>query len=219
VLKALRSYQHELVSNIELAAQACRIEIELLGEPVGKQDQYIAAVGGLTAFEFHADERVEIVPLDITLNTRHRLEDNLLLFFTGVRRSASEVLAEQQAERPSGAISLRDNLDRVRQIGYDTKQALETGDLFGFGQLLTDQWKLKYERAPGRVHTEVDRWISAGIGAGALGGKLVGAGGGGFLLFYAEEKAGLRQQMADVGLEEVRFGIDYEGTATIVSGT
>ena len=219
VLKALRAYQHELVSNAELAAQACRIEIELLREPVGKQDQYIAAVGGLTAFEFHADERVEIVPLDITLNTRHRLEDNLLLFFTGVRRSASEVLAEQQAERPRGAVSLRDNLDRVRQIGYDTKRALEAGDLVGFGQLLTDQWKLKYERAPGRVHAEIDRWIAAGIDVGALGGKLVGAGGGGFLLFYAEEKADLRQQMSDFGLEEVRFGIDYEGTATIVSGT
>jgi len=219
VLKALHSYRHELVNNVDLAALACRIEIELLGEPVGKQDQYIAAVGGLTAFEFHADERVEIVPVDVTLNTRHRLEDNLLLFFTGLRRSASDVLAEQEAERPTGAVSLRDNLDRVRQIGYDTKEALETGDLVGFGQLLADQWKLKYERAPGGVHAEIDRWIAAGIDAGALGGKLVGAGGGGFLLFYAEEKADLRQQMSDFGLDEVRFGIDYEGAATIVSGT
>lgn len=218
VLKALRSYQHELVSNEELARDACHIEINLLGEPVGKQDQYIAAIGGLTAFTFHDDERVETVPLDLTMHTRHRIEDNLLLFFTGVRRSASEVLAEQQADRPAGTASLSDNLDRVRQIGYDTKDALESGDLADFGHLLTEQWRLKYERAPGVVHDEVDAWIRAGIDAGALGGKLVGAGGGGFLLFYAEDKAGLREKMSDFGLEEVRFGIDYEGAATIVSG-
>ena len=217
VLKALRAFRHELVSNVDLAEQACDIEINRLGEPVGKQDQYIAAVGGLTAFEFHADERVNIVPLELTTSTRHRIEDNLLLFFTGVRRSASEVLAEQQADRPAGTPTLSDNLDRVRQIGYDTKATLEADDLNGFGELLTQQWQLKYERAPGGVHDEIEIWIRSGIDAGALGGKLVGAGGGGFLLFYAEEKAGLRERMASFGLEEVRFGIDYEGAATIVS--
>jgi D-glycero-alpha-D-manno-heptose-7-phosphate kinase len=215
VLKALRAYRHELVHNDELAKQACHVEIDLLGEPVGKQDQYIAAVGGLTAFSFHADERVEIAPLVLRRSTRHQLDDNLLLFFTGVHRSASEVLAEQQAASAAG--SLRDNLDRVRQIGYDTRDALEGGDLAGFGQLLTDQWRLKYERAPGGVHAEVDGWINAGIDAGAFGGKLVGAGGGGFLLFYAEDKAGLRRVMDERGLEEVRFSIDYEGAATMVS--
>jgi D-glycero-alpha-D-manno-heptose-7-phosphate kinase len=217
VLKALRAYRHEQVSNVELAEQACHIEINLLGEPVGKQDQYIAAVGGLTAFEFHADERVDIIPLDLTMNTRHRLEDNLLLFFTGVRRSASEVLAEQQADRSSGSVKLSDNLGRVRDIGYETRATLEAGDLTGFGTLLTDQWRLKYERAPGGVHDEVNEWIEAGVDAGASGGKLVGAGGGGFLLFYAEDKVGLRQTMDEYGLQEVRFGIDYEGAATIVS--
>jgi D-glycero-alpha-D-manno-heptose-7-phosphate kinase len=215
VLKALRAYRHELVHNDELAEQACHVEIDLLGEPVGKQDQYIAAVGGLTAFSFHADERVEITPLALRRSTRHQLDDNLLLFFTGVRRSASEVLVEQQTA-PAGG-SLHDNLDRVRQIGYDTRDALEADDLEGFGQLLTDQWRLKYERAPGGVHAEIDAWIGAGIDAGALGGKLVGAGGGGFLLFYAEDKAGLRRAMDERGLEEVRFGIDYEGAATMVS--
>jgi D-glycero-alpha-D-manno-heptose-7-phosphate kinase len=218
VLKALRAYRHELVTNVDLAEQACHIEIDMLGEPVGKQDQYIAAVGGLTAFSFHSDERVDIVPLDLTMRTRHRLEDNLLLFYTGVRRSASEVLAEQQAEKPSGSVKLSDNLDRVREIGYDTKAALEAGDLATFGELLTEQWRLKYERSPGAVHDEVDGWIHAGIDAGALGGKLVGAGGGGFLLFYAEDKAGLRDAMKGYGLEEVRFGIDYDGSSVIVSG-
>jgi D-glycero-alpha-D-manno-heptose-7-phosphate kinase len=218
VLQALRAYQHEIVTQVQVAEQACHIEIDLLGEPVGKQDQYIAAVGGLTAFEFHDDERVEIVPLDLTMHTRHRLDDNLLLFFTGLRRSASEVLAEQQApERPHGATSLRDNLDRVREIGYDTRHALASGDLNRFGALLTEQWELKYERAPGGVHDDVNEWIRRGIGEGALGGKLVGAGGGGFLLFYAEEKAALRAAMKSVGLDEVRFHIDYSGTSTIVN--
>jgi len=216
VLKALRAYQHESVPNADLAEQACHIEIDILGEPVGKQDQYIAAVGGLTAFEFHSDERVEITPLDLPIETRHRLDDNLLLFFTGVRRSASEVLAEQQTERPDGPL-LRDNLDRVREIGYETRDALSTGAVDRFGALLTEQWDAKYERAPGAVHDEVDGWIRHGIKAGALGGKLVGAGGGGFLLFYAEEKTGVRDAMTSIGLEEVRFGIDYEGAATIVN--
>jgi D-glycero-alpha-D-manno-heptose-7-phosphate kinase len=217
VLKALRAYQHEVVGNIEVAEQACHIEIDMLGEPVGKQDQYIAAVGGLTAFTYFGDERVEVTPLALSMDTRARLEDNLLLFYTGMRRSASEELAEQQDAAQLPESSLRDNLDRVRQIGYETRAALLSDDLGGFGELLTAQWRLKHERAPGVLHDKVDAWIRRGIDAGALGGKLVGAGGGGFLLFYAEDKAGLREAMAGIGLEEIRFGIDYEGATTIVS--
>jgi D-glycero-alpha-D-manno-heptose-7-phosphate kinase len=217
VLKALRSFRHQHISNVDIAAEACHVEIDLVGEPVGKQDQYIAAVGGITGFEFHADERVDIVPLDLTPLVRDRMEDNLLLFFTGLRRSASVELAEQQSASSTGKSSLTSNLDRVRDIGYETKRALEAADLNWFGSLLSEQWRLKYERAPSAVHREVDRWISAGLEAGALGGKLVGAGGGGFLLFYAEDKADLRLAMHEAGLEEVGFGIDYEGSALIVS--
>jgi D-glycero-alpha-D-manno-heptose-7-phosphate kinase len=219
VLKALRAYRHEHVTNVDLAAQACHVEIDVLGEPVGKQDQYIAAVGGITSLSFRDDEQVEVAALDLPSLTRNRLEDNLLLFFTGMRRSASEVLAEQQSEGLGpGGPALADNLDRVRDIGYETRDALESGEMTGFGHLLTDQWRLKYERSPGPVHDRVDGWIRQGIEAGAAGGKLVGAGGGGFLLFYAEEKADLRAAMAGIGLEEVRFGIDYEGVKTLVSG-
>jgi D-glycero-alpha-D-manno-heptose-7-phosphate kinase len=217
VLKALHAYTYRPTTNLELAREACRIEIELLGEPVGKQDQFIAAVGGVHGFEFHADERVELVPLDLSTHVRDRLEDNLLLFYTGVRRSASEALAEQQAPKGDGQESLGDNLDRVREIGYETKRALEEDEIGWFGSLLTDQWRLKHERAPSAIHDEIDRWIAAGIEAGALGGKLVGAGGGGFLLFYAERKADLREAMHEIGLEEVTFGIDYEGSSLLVS--
>ena len=214
VLRALHGYRHGYMSNLELARQACEVEIDMLGEPVGKQDQYIAAVGGITAFTFHDDERVGVEPLKLSAGTRDRIEDNLLLFYTGVRRSASEVLAGQQSA--DNAKSLAINLARVREIGYETREALESGDLTRFGGLLTDQWKLKHARSSDAVHDQIDEWVHLGIDAGASGGKLVGAGGGGFLLFYAEEKANLRTVMSQLGLEEIRFAIDYEGSSTMV---
>lgn len=217
VLRALRAANREVVDNAELARQACTIEIERLGEPVGKQDQYIAAIGGVTAFNFNGDESVDVMPLDIADTTRDLLDDNLLLFYTGVRRSASEVLAEEQ-QQPEGSRSLAANLDLVKQLGFETKNALETNELDRFGELLTEQWDLKYHRQRNVTHDMVDGWIQAGIAAGARGGKLVGAGGGGFLLFYAEEKARLRTAMANFGLEEVRFGIDYHGSTTLFAG-
>jgi D-glycero-alpha-D-manno-heptose-7-phosphate kinase len=218
VLKALRAYQCEHVTNLDLAVQACHVELDILHEPVGKQDQFIAAIGGVTGLAFHDDESVEVVPLEMSAATRNLLDDNLLLFFTGLRRSASEVLAEQQMSGRPHVPALADNLDRVREIGYSTKKALESGDIAEFGSLLTDQWHLKFERSPGDVHSQIDRWISSGLAAGAAGGKLVGAGGGGFLLFYAEEKADLRAAMAKLGLEEIRFTIDYQGATTLVNG-
>lgn len=217
VLRALWSFQHEAVASLELARQACEIEIERLGEPVGKQDQYIAAVGGITGFEFHGDDRVGVVPIELTIPTRHRVEENLLLFYTGVRRSASEVLAEER-DRASGSDELAANLDEVRRLGWETKAALEAGDPHAFGELLTAQWKMKLARQSTPTHHKIDDWIRRGIEAGAVGGKLVGAGGGGFLLFYAEAKADLRSLMAQLGLEEIRFAVDYEGSATIARG-
>ena len=217
VLKALRMYQHESVSNQALAADACKIEIEILGEPVGKQDQYIAACGGLSGFTFHDNGAVDVSLLKIDPNVRNRVDENLLLFYTGVRRSASDVLQEEQSGTKVSKKTVADNLDRTRDIGYHTAKVLETGDLDSFGALLTEQWKLKYERQPNEVHDHVNSWIEAGIHAGALGGKLVGAGGGGFLLFYADRKAELRDKMSQLGLVEVPFGIDYEGSSVIVT--
>lgn len=213
LLRALRAYRHDTVSPSELAEEACRVEIDRLGEPIGKQDQYIAAVGGVTAFEFRPDGRVEMSPVRLAGSIRFQLEENLLLFYTGVKRSASDVLAIEQ--RPGASIN--ENLDAVRTSGRQSCEALEAGDLDKFGALLTDQWQLKLERAPSDVHRQVDQWIREGVAAGAAGGKLVGAGGGGFLLFYAENKADLRAAMAARELEEVRFRIDYEGSTTIVA--
>jgi D-glycero-alpha-D-manno-heptose-7-phosphate kinase len=218
VLKALHAYRHEIEPNERIAARACEIEINRLGEPIGKQDQYIAATGGLTAFEFQADESVAVIPVPLDEHVRHRVEDNLVLFYTGLRRPASEVLANEQSARRTSPSKMEDNLDAVRAIGYETMDALTTGDLRAFGELLSRQWHLKLDRSSTPTHQRVDDWIERGIAAGAAGGKLVGAGGGGFLLFYAEAKAELRDAMAALGLTEVRFALDYHGSTTVISG-
>lgn len=216
VLKALYLYSHRTPSAESLAAQACEIEINRLGEPIGKQDQYIAAVGGVSAFTFRDDESVEVERLAMTDITRSQLEDNLLLFYTGVKRSASAALASE------GSINLTprkqiDNLSKTRAIGYETRDILLSGDMTAFGQILTNQWKLKYQRQPSALHDEIDSWIQSGIAAGAQGGKLVGAGGGGFLLFYADRKTDLRRAMAEIGLPEISFGVDYEGSSVTIA--
>jgi D-glycero-alpha-D-manno-heptose-7-phosphate kinase len=158
-----------------------------------------------------------VVALDLEPATRHRLEDDLLLFYTGIRRSASDVLAIERGASTGSERDLNANLDAVKALGRDTAAALERGDLAAFGQLLTAQWQLKLDRSPTPVHQQVDEWIRAGIAAGAAGGKLVGAGDGGFLLFQAESKTALRAAMRELDLEEVRFGIDYHGSSVIVA--
>jgi D-glycero-alpha-D-manno-heptose-7-phosphate kinase len=196
---------------------ACEIEIDRLAAPIGRQDQYIAAVGGVTAFEFLSNDSIRVHPVDMAEDTRARLEENLLLFYTGVRRAAADELSRQAEAISFSPDDLRENLDAVRELGWASRDAMRGGDLEGFAELLTEQWKLKYRRSPSPLHDEVDGWIRAGLDGGAGGGKLVGAGGGGFLLFYAEKKANLRGAMRELGLEEVRFNFDYEGAATIVS--
>jgi D-glycero-alpha-D-manno-heptose-7-phosphate kinase len=216
VLKALHLYSHRTPPAESLAQQACEIEIDRLGEPIGKQDQYIAAVGGVSTFTFRDDESVEVERLDMAGITRSELEDNLLLFYTGVKRSASAALASEGSTNSSQDKQV-DNLSDTRAIGYATRDILLSGDMTAFGQILTDQWKLKYERQPSKLHDEINLWIQLGIAAGAQGGKLVGAGGGGFLLFYADRKADLRRAMAEIGLPEISFGVDYEGSSVTIA--
>jgi D-glycero-alpha-D-manno-heptose-7-phosphate kinase len=215
-LKALLAHRHELASNVQLAELACDIEIDRLGEPIGKQDQYIAAIGGITAFEFRDDDTVDIAGVELPQPARHALHDNLVLFYTGIRRAASEVLAVEQSATGSPG-DLDANLDAVKALGHQTAAALRVGDLDQFGRLLTAQWEMKLERSPTSTHQQVDKWIRSGIDAGADGGKLVGAGDGGFLLFYAEQKSDVRAAMAAENLTEVRFGIDYQGASVIVA--
>jgi len=217
VLKALCTHTRKMVQNERIAEMACEIEIDRLAAPVGRQDQYVAAVGGVTAFEFRPDDTVKIIPVAMEEDTRARLEENLLLFYTGVRRSAAGELNRQEDSASDRPDDLRKNLDAVKAVGMASYEALIAADLGGFAQLLTEQWELKYQRSPSELHDDVNAWIQHGLGSGAGGGKLVGAGGGGFLLFYAENKADLRSAMRELKLEEVRFTFDYEGAATIVS--
>jgi len=215
LLKGLHAFRHRLVHPQELAEMACQLEIERLGEPVGKQDQYIAAYGGLTCFTFHKDGRVTAEPLQVSMNTMFELEDNLLLFFTGVVRRGSDILREQD-ERARSADMLR-NLHYVKELGYRSRGALEAGDLMRWGELLDEQWEHKKQRCGRSSNPQIDEWYALARGNGAVGGKLVGAGGGGCLMFYAGDRNRLRRAMSDAGLQEVRFRFDFEGTKVILS--
>jgi D-glycero-alpha-D-manno-heptose-7-phosphate kinase len=215
LLRALHAHQKSIVHPRDLAEQACHIEIDRLGEPIGKQDQYIAAFGGLTCFTFRRDGSVEAAPLAIDSETRNNLEDNLLMFFTGYSRSASQILKDQDTRTKQSDAAMIDNLHYVKDLGYRSRAALETGDLTGFGKLMHEHWENKRKRSGGMSNSQIDTWYNLALDNGAVGGKLIGAGGGGFLMFYAEEKQQLRHAMRQAGLTEVRFHFDFEGTKII----
>ncbi len=216
LLKALHAYKKNLVHPQELAEQACQIELDILKEPIGKQDQYIAAYGGLTCFRFLPNNQVEAWPLRIDRDTLYNLEDNLLLFFTGYTRSASEILQEQDRRSKENDREMTSNLHFVKELGRESKEALESGDLARFAELMNVHWEYKKQRSPGMSNGEINRWYESARENGALGGKLIGAGGGGFLMFYANDKVRLRRAMHESGLQEVRFRFDFEGTKVLV---
>jgi D-glycero-alpha-D-manno-heptose-7-phosphate kinase len=215
LLKALHTYKKNLVSPAELAEQACDIEINKLGEPIGKQDQYIAAIGGITAFTFHKDGRVSYRPCKISEETLYNLEDNLLLFFTGYSRSASAILKDQNDKSKKNDQSMLDNLHFTKELGYKSLDCLETGNLEKFAELMDVHWQRKKARSSGMSNAHINDWYDYAMQNGALGGKLIGAGGGGFLMFYAADKRKLRHAMREKGLQEVRFRFDFEGTKIV----
>jgi D-glycero-alpha-D-manno-heptose-7-phosphate kinase len=216
LLKALHAHKKSLIDPRELAEQACSIEIDRLGEPIGKQDQYIASYGGVTCFTFARDGAVTATPLQVDADTLYNLEDNLLLFFTGYSRSASGILKEQDQKSKKADPEMIDNLHFVKELGFRSKEAFERGDLRGFAALMNVHWEHKKKRSRGMSNGDIDRWYYLALDSGALGGKLIGAGGGGFLMFYAEEKSRLRAAMAREGLREVRFGFDFEGAKVVL---
>jgi D-glycero-alpha-D-manno-heptose-7-phosphate kinase len=215
LLKALHTYKKNLMHPRDLAEQACHIELDLLGEPIGKQDQYIAAYGGLTCFQFLPNDQVEAWPLKIDTETLYNLEDNLLLFFTGYNRSASSILKEQDDKSKQRDQAMIDNLHFVKELGYQSKEALESGDLRHFAELMNVHWEYKKQRSGTMSNPDINTWYDLAMANGALGGKLIGAGGGGFLMFYAEDKTRLRHVMAQTGLREIRFRFDFEGTKVV----
>jgi D-glycero-alpha-D-manno-heptose-7-phosphate kinase len=212
LLKALHALKKNLVHPAELAEQACCIELEKLGEPIGKQDQYIAAYGGITCFQFLADGRVEAAPLKISEETLFNLEDNLLLFFTGYSRAASAILKEQDDKSRQADVGMTENLHFIKDLGRRSQTALEAGDLEEFARLLNLHWHRKKERSQLMSNDDINSWYESALANGALGGKVIGAGGGGFLMFYAADKVKLRRALREKGLMEVRFRFDFEGT-------
>jgi D-glycero-alpha-D-manno-heptose-7-phosphate kinase len=216
LIKAIYAYQRNILHPSELAQLACEIEINRLQEPIGKQDQYIAAYGGITCFHFHPDERVEAFPLQLSHNVLIDLEENLLLFFTGFERSAGSILQDQKTRTEQLDREMLQNLHYVKELGIQSKKALESGNTSLFGKLMHEHWEHKKNRSGNMSNSKIDEWYELGRANGAIGGKLVGAGGGGFLMFYTEDPRRLRQAMNHAGLEEVRFRFDFEGTKVLI---
>jgi len=216
LIKALYAYNNQIISTRLLAETACKIELERLGEPIGKQDQYIAAFGGISAFEFLPDERVEISQVQLEKETLFNLEDNIVLFFTGYSRAASSILKEQDDRSREDNEDMTKNLHFVKDIGKQSIAALESGDLLRFGELMNVHWEYKKQRSNDMSNSRINEWYEVAMKNGAIGGKLIGAGGGGFLMFYTEDKMKLRHTLMNAGLVEVRFKFDFEGTKVVI---
>ena len=215
LLKGIHSLKREHVATQALAEEACHIEIDLLKEPIGKQDQYIAAFGGFICMDFQKDGQVNVTPLKISNETLHSLEDNLLMFFTGYSRSASSILKDQKQKSEQNDSAMFENLHFIKELGLRIKTALEKGRPEEFGTLMHEHWLHKQKRSAGMSNDRINHWYEHARKNGALGGKLIGAGGGGFLMFYTENAPKLRAAMKDQGLTEVRFNFDLEGSKVI----
>src|SRR5207253_1523621 len=216
LLRALHTWQRNVISPHTLAEQACHIEISLLREPVGKQDQFIAAYGGVTCFEFNRDDSVLVKAAAISHEVLDNLEDGLCLFFTGYTRSAAAILKDQDDRSKARDGSVIDNLHYVKDLGQRSHAALLHGDLPRFAELMDEHWQQKKKRSRDMTNSRIDKWYEIAKRNGALGGKLIGAGGGGFLMFYTENKRRLLHGMLEQGLEEVRFRFDFEGSKTMI---
>ena len=212
LLNALHSYKNDIIGKRQLAEEACELEINRLEEPIGKQDQYIAAFGGITCMTFRKDGYVDVEPLNISTESFYNLEDHLLLFFTGYSHSAGSILDEQDKKSKANNEDMLKNLDFVKQLGMDSKAAFETGELRKFADIMNVHWEYKKKRSGGMSNPQIDEWYDYALKNGALGGKLIGAGGGGFLMFYAEDTIKLREAMRKTNMEEVRFRFEREGS-------
>ncbi|MBQ7481712.1 MAG: GHMP kinase [Lachnospiraceae bacterium] len=215
LLRALHTMQGNIVSTRTLAEEACEIEMNRLKEPIGKQDQYIAAYGGITCMNFHKDGYVWVDPLNISKETMYNLEDNLILYFTGFSRSAGSILKEQDDKSKNKNSDMMKNLDFVKDLGYQSKAAFEKGDLNAFADIMNVHWEYKKKRSGGMSNPQIDEWYEMALKNGARGGKMIGAGGGGFLMFYCDDKRKLREAMKDTGMEEVRFRFEMEGSRVL----
>lgn len=211
VLKGLSHARRRSITPGALAEAACEIEMEVLGEPVGKQDPYVSAHGGICAYEIDRDGSVEVQPLELDHETLRRLRDHLLLFYTGEARAAASVLADQDQRSKAGDTQMLENLHATKALGLRSKALLESGDLEGYAESMHEHWEHKRKRSPGMTDEQIDRLYKVARRSGVIGGKLVGAGGGGFLLVYAPRTEDTRQAMAAAGADELNFDFEFGG--------
>lgn len=219
LLTALYAFKREQVPTQVLVEQACHIEMNLANHPVGKHDHYLAAFGGITCLDIDPDGTVQVSPLSISRNTMEELRNCILLFYTGIIRRSRDILQDQEVDTQRGETVVVDSLHRTKELGYQIREALEKGDLERFGLLLDAHWQNKKRRSGKISHPEIDRWYDTAKQNGALGGKIMGAGGGGFLMFYCpnSHKVRLRQAMTAEGLREMPFDFDFEGAKVLVN--
>jgi len=218
VLNALHSFKRESVPPQTLAEEACHIEIDILKEPIGKQDQYVASFGGINCYEIERDGVVHVSPLNVSSHSVAELESNLLLFYTGIKRDASQILGRQKLNEEKGIKRVVESMHEIKRIGYEIGDSLARGDLRRFGELLDVHWRTKKNLSEQVSNDRIDQLYEKAKRNGALGGKIMGAGGGGFFVFYSENgKERIRDAMTREGLKEVRFRFDFDGSKTLLN--
>ncbi len=215
LLKALRSFNKELITQKKLAELSCKIEIEDLKNSSGKQDQYIATYGGISEFYFKKNGEVIVKRLPLKQDTINELNENLVLFFTGYSRSSTEVSKDQDVKTKKLNYEMIENLNIIKKLGYQSRDALIKSDIEKFGKIMHDHWNIKKKRSKQISNKKINDWYDIAVKNGAIGGKLIGAGGGGFLLFLADNKKKLRTTMNKLGLLEVNFQFEFEGAKII----
>jgi D-glycero-alpha-D-manno-heptose-7-phosphate kinase len=219
LLNALHAYKRDFVSQRQLAEEACHIEIDMLKEPIGKQDQYMAAFGGLTCLTFEKNGDVLVEPLNISRETTEILESNLLLFFTGKERNASDILREQDQKSQVDDSEMIQNLHQVKEIGLETRKNLEKGKIDMLGELFHSHWEIKKKRSSKMSNPQIDECYDLARKNGAIGGKVIGAGGGGFMMFYCSNgyKPKVVDAMQHAGLRWEGLHFDFEGSKILVN--
>lgn len=217
LLNALYALEKKKIKPAILAEEACHINMNVLHSPSGKQDEYIASFGGFMCFEIDKKGKVKAYPLKISQKTIKLLQKNLLMFYTGINRNSQTVLTKQEKAIEEGDKKTIENLKNIQKIGYEIKNALETGDVKSFGKLLHQHWLIKREQKAVST-SQLNSWYDSATKNGAIGGKIMGAGGGGFFAFYCDSgKEKLRKVMKKEGLEEVKYNFDFDGSKLLVS--
>ncbi len=217
LIKALYYQEKKIISPKILAEKACFIEMKKLNDPVGKQDQYISLWMNYGCFEFKKKDYVHSETLKMSQYNLNKLEENILLFYTGYSRKSKNILINQKNLSVKNNKEMINSLKKIKAIGYQVKNFLEKGDFESFGEIMNDHWHEKKKRSKIMSNSKINYWYEGALKNGAIGGKLVGAGGGGFLMFYARNKEMLQNYFFKLGVEEIKFKFDFEGTKIIMS--